>query len=155
MFGDPRHALITEERRRSLSSGPRFARGPVSRDLEGMGRIITASWFRAAPARLLTSEGGSVEEKSRAEDIASNCGGAQSRLCRLGAEFQTLKRFDEFLRDFYCTNPDKSLVDRAGFLEQTAVPVTIKNLEAHDVQDSRDGRFRASFMPLPATPSNT
>jgi hypothetical protein len=38
-----------------------------------------------------------------------------------------VRRFDEILaQDFYCTNPDKSLVDRAGFLKQTAVPVTIK-----------------------------
>src|ERR1051326_9596445 len=46
-----------------------------------------------------------------------------------------VKRFDEILaEDFYCSNPDKSLVDRAGFLKQTAVPVTIRNLEAHDVK---------------------
>ncbi|QWG12821.1 nuclear transport factor 2 family protein [Bradyrhizobium sediminis] len=46
-----------------------------------------------------------------------------------------VKHFDEILaKDFYCSNPDKSLVDRAGFLKQTAVPVTIKNLEAHDVK---------------------
>ena len=46
-----------------------------------------------------------------------------------------VKRFDEILaQDFYCSNPDKSLVDRAGFLKQTAVPVTIKNLAAHDVK---------------------
>ena len=46
-----------------------------------------------------------------------------------------VKRFDEILApDFYCSNPDKSLVDRAGFLKQTAVPVTIKNLTAHDVK---------------------
>jgi len=45
------------------------------------------------------------------------------------------KRFDEILAaDFYCTNPDKSLVGRAAFLKQTAVPVTIKNLTAHDVK---------------------
>ena len=37
-----------------------------------------------------------------------------------------VKRFDEILaEDFCCSNPDKSLVDRAGFLKQTAVPVTI------------------------------
>ena len=30
-----------------------------------------------------------------------------------------VKRFDEILaQDFYCTNPDKSLVDRAGFLSR-------------------------------------
>ena len=46
-----------------------------------------------------------------------------------------VKRFDEILaRDFYCTNPDKSLVDRAAFLKQTAIPVKIKNLIAEDVK---------------------
>jgi ketosteroid isomerase-like protein len=46
-----------------------------------------------------------------------------------------VKRFDEILaRDFYCTNPDKSLVDRAAFLEQTAVPVKISNLRAEDIK---------------------
>jgi ketosteroid isomerase-like protein len=46
-----------------------------------------------------------------------------------------VKRFDEILaEDFYCSNPDKSLVDRAAFLKQTAIPVTIRNLEAHDVK---------------------
>ena len=46
-----------------------------------------------------------------------------------------VKRFDEILaQDFYCTNPDKSLVDRAGFLKQTGIPVTISNLIAEDVK---------------------
>src|SRR6202171_955606 len=46
-----------------------------------------------------------------------------------------VKRFDEILADdFYCSNSDKSLVDRAGFLKQTAVPGTIKNLKAQDVK---------------------
>ncbi len=46
-----------------------------------------------------------------------------------------VRRFDEILaEDFLCSNPDGSLVDRAGFLIQTARPVTIANLEAHDVQ---------------------
>ena len=46
-----------------------------------------------------------------------------------------VKRFDEILaQDFYCSNPDKSLVDRAAFLKQTAVPVTIRNLRAEDVK---------------------
>ena len=53
-----------------------------------------------------------------------------------------VKRFDEILaEDFYCSNPDKSLVDRAGFLKQTAVPVTIKNLEAQDVKIRVMGDF--------------
>ena len=44
-------------------------------------------------------------------------------------------RFDEILAaDFRCSNPDGSLLDRAGFLAQTARPVTIANLAAHDVE---------------------
>jgi ketosteroid isomerase-like protein len=46
-----------------------------------------------------------------------------------------VKRFDEILAtDFYCSNPDKSLVDRAGFLKQTAVPIAIRNLRTEDVK---------------------
>jgi len=46
-----------------------------------------------------------------------------------------VRRFDEILaQDFLCSNPDGSLVDRAGFLVQTARPVTISNLEARDVK---------------------
>ena len=53
-----------------------------------------------------------------------------------------VERFDEILSDdFYCSNPDKSLVDRASFLRQTAIPVTIKNLEAHDVKIRVMGDF--------------
>jgi hypothetical protein len=53
-----------------------------------------------------------------------------------------VKRFDEILApDFYCSNPDKSLVDRAGFLKQTAVPVTIKDLRAEDVKIRILGNF--------------
>ena len=53
-----------------------------------------------------------------------------------------VRRFDEILaQDFYCSNPDKSLVDRAAFLRQTAVPVTIRNLQAHDVRIRVMGGF--------------
>jgi ketosteroid isomerase-like protein len=45
-----------------------------------------------------------------------------------------VRRFDEILAaDFYCSNPDGTLVDRAGFLVQTARPVTIADLRAEDV----------------------
>jgi ketosteroid isomerase-like protein len=45
-----------------------------------------------------------------------------------------VKRFDEILApEFYCSNPDGSLVDRAAFLRQTAKLVTISNLRAEDV----------------------
>jgi ketosteroid isomerase-like protein len=46
-----------------------------------------------------------------------------------------VRRFDEILADdFFCSNPDGSLVDRQGFLKQTAMPVRISNLEVHDVK---------------------
>lgn len=45
-----------------------------------------------------------------------------------------VRRFDQILAaEFYCSNPDGSLVDRAAFLEQTARPVPIRDLEARDV----------------------
>jgi ketosteroid isomerase-like protein len=53
-----------------------------------------------------------------------------------------VKRFDEILADdFRCSNPDGSLVDRAGFLKQTAIPVKISNLEAQDVEIRIMGDF--------------
>lgn len=46
-----------------------------------------------------------------------------------------VQRFEEILADdFLCSNPDGSLVDRVAFLEQTAKPVAISNLQAHDVK---------------------
>jgi ketosteroid isomerase-like protein len=62
-------------------------------------------------------------------------------LSRLNADYirsvqnGDVRRFDEILAvDFRCSNPDGSLLDRAGFLAQTARPVTISNLEARDVE---------------------
>jgi ketosteroid isomerase-like protein len=71
-----------------------------------------------------------------------------------------VKRFDEILaQDFYCSNPDKSLVDRAGFLEQTAVPMTIKNLIADEVKIRVLGDFaiihgRTSYTTADGKPAN-
>jgi ketosteroid isomerase-like protein len=65
-----------------------------------------------------------------------------------------VKRFDEILAaEFYASNPDGSLVDRGGFLAQTAKPVTIKGLKAdqvmirlfpvaHDLDRKPDATFR-------------
>ena len=51
-------------------------------------------------------------------------------------------RFREILADdFLCSLPDGSLVDRERFLQQTAQPVTISNLEAHDVNVRLMGDF--------------
>jgi ketosteroid isomerase-like protein len=45
-----------------------------------------------------------------------------------------VQRFDEILdADFYCSNPDGALIDRAAFLRQTAEPVAIRGLTAEDV----------------------
>ena len=53
-----------------------------------------------------------------------------------------VKRFGEILSDdFLCTMADGSLLDRKAFLEQTARPVTIKNLQAHDVNVRLMGDF--------------
>lgn len=53
-----------------------------------------------------------------------------------------VRRFDEILaEDFLCSNPDGSLIDRNAFLAQTARPVTIANLEAHDVNIRIMGDF--------------
>ena len=43
-------------------------------------------------------------------------------------------RFRDILaEDFLCSNPDGTLLDKAGFLEQTARPVTISGLATEDV----------------------
>lgn len=53
-----------------------------------------------------------------------------------------VKRFDEILADdFLCSQPDGSLIDRATFLTQTARPVTISGLQAHDVNVRLMGDF--------------
>jgi ketosteroid isomerase-like protein len=53
-----------------------------------------------------------------------------------------VQRFDEILApEFYCSNPDGTLVDRAAFLRQTAKPVTITNLRAEDVLIRMIGDF--------------
>lgn len=46
-----------------------------------------------------------------------------------------VRRFAEILADdFLCSNPDGSLVDKRGFLDQTARPVAISGLVAEDVK---------------------
>src|SRR5690349_6748443 len=44
-------------------------------------------------------------------------------------------RFDQILApDFLCSLPDGSLLERAAFLERTAKPAGISDLQAHDVR---------------------
>ncbi|HEV8647383.1 MAG TPA: nuclear transport factor 2 family protein [Burkholderiales bacterium] len=50
-------------------------------------------------------------------------------------QMSDVRWFDENLADdFLNSNPEGSLVDRAGFLAQIARPVAIRNLEAQDVR---------------------
>lgn len=53
-----------------------------------------------------------------------------------------VKRFEEILSDdFLNTNPDGSLVDKAGFLKQIAPPAKIRDLACHDVNVRVMGDF--------------
>ncbi|HLT19745.1 MAG TPA: nuclear transport factor 2 family protein [Thermomicrobiales bacterium] len=71
-----------------------------------------------------------------------------------------VQRFDEILApDFLCSNPDGTLVDRAAFLEQTARPVTISNLQAEDVNVRLMGDFaiihaRTTYLTADGTPAS-
>jgi ketosteroid isomerase-like protein len=81
-----------------------------------------------------------METIAPADDLAT--------LARLNEDYirsvQTsdVQRFKEILADdFLCSLPDGSLIDRARFLEQTARPVAISNLAAHDVNVRLMGDF--------------
>ena len=53
-----------------------------------------------------------------------------------------VRRFDEILSDdFLNTNPDGTLVDKAGFLKQIAPPAKIKDLACSDVNVRIMGDF--------------
>jgi ketosteroid isomerase-like protein len=53
-----------------------------------------------------------------------------------------VSRFREILADdFLCSLPDGVLIDRESFLEQTALPPAISNLEVHDVNVRLMGDF--------------
>jgi ketosteroid isomerase-like protein len=71
-----------------------------------------------------------------------------------------VERFREILADdFLCTLPDGSLIDRERFLQRTARPVQIRNLEAHDVKVRLMGEFaivhaRTAFTHLDGRPGS-
>jgi ketosteroid isomerase-like protein len=76
----------------------------------------------------------------RTEDAMASEASDLAALLRLNQDYidsvqhSNVKRFGEILADdFLCSLPDGSLIDRAQFLSQTAKPVTISNLAAHDV----------------------
>ena len=71
-----------------------------------------------------------------------------------------IERFREILADdFLCSLPDGSLIDRDRFLERTAQPVQIRNLQAHDVNVRLMGEFaivhaRTTFIMLDGRPGS-
>ena len=93
-----------------------------------------------------TDRGLSAEARAKAEGF-SRASDVQT-LTALNNDYITsvqhsdVKRFDEILADdFLCSQPDGSLIDRAAFLTQTARPVTIHGLQAHDVNVRLMGDF--------------
>jgi len=63
-----------------------------------------------------------------------------------------VRRFDQILADdFLCSNADGTLIDREAFLKQTARPVTISNLQAHDVNVRLMGDFAIIHAPTTYT----
>jgi len=70
-----------------------------------------------------------------------------------------VKRFNEILADdFLCSMPDATLLDRKAFLEYSAKPVTISNLQAYDVNVRLMGDFaiihaRTSFAQVDGAPA--
>jgi ketosteroid isomerase-like protein len=63
-------------------------------------------------------------------DILQGLNGAYIR----SVQTSNVRWFEQNLADdFLNSNPDGSLVDRAGFLKQIAQPATISNFEARDV----------------------
>ena len=90
--------------------------------------------------------GGHLSEEQEWEETMNN---DLAELTRLNHDYvasvqnSDVRRFDEILAaDFYCSNPDKSLVDRPAFLQQTAKPVAITGW-------SSALRIRATLTPLP------
>jgi ketosteroid isomerase-like protein len=115
---------------------------PEERRLRRISKDETISAFMVrdgARARLLTMR---MKQRSNTMNKDIDELTALNRDYVASVQNSDVKRFDEILaQDFYCSNPDKSLVDRAGFLKQTAIPVTIRNLEAHDVRIRVMGDF--------------
>jgi hypothetical protein len=65
-----------------------------------------------------------------------------NRMYVRSVEMSDVRWFDENLaEDFLNSNPDGSLVDRAGFLTQIARPPMISHLEARDVRVRLMGDF--------------
>ena len=108
-------------------------RGRVLADIDSYTTIVVA--VDAATINGLRKAGGGTNMADQ-----GSVAGDLDVLARLNADYIAavqkgdVKRFDEILADdFLCAMADGSLIDRKRFLEVTAQPVTIRNLQAHDV----------------------
>ena len=74
-------------------------------------------------------------------------------------QYSDVKRFNEILADdFLCSMPDATLLDRQAFLEFSAKPVMITNLQAYEVNIRVMGDFaiihaRTSYTAVDGTTS--
>ena len=76
-----------------------------------------------------------MPQKSMADPVDSDTLRRLNQNFVRSVEMSDVGYFEEALaEDFLNSNPDSSLVDRAGFLAQVARPAAVSNLEAHDVR---------------------
>jgi ketosteroid isomerase-like protein len=95
---------------------------------------------QAPASKVVRQSGGTAMKNDPKNDVAQLA--ALNEAYIHSVQHSDVKRFDEILADdFLCSNPDGSLINRAQFLRQTAVPVTISNLKAQDVNVRVMGDF--------------
>jgi ketosteroid isomerase-like protein len=117
-------------------------RGPVLADIESYATIVLNVDQQTLGGLRKLGGGGEMkaEGSSRASDLQTLTALNQDYISSV--QHSDVKRFDEILADdFLCSQPDGSLIDRAAFLTQTARPVTISGLQAHDVNVRLMGDF--------------
>lgn len=129
-----------EERQRSEDAfygSQEWIKGPREKVLAGIDTYATiVIAVDEATLRGLRQSGGTAMKNDMVQLAALNEDYIHS------VQHSDVKRFDEILSDdFLCSTPDGSLIDRAQFLRQTAAPVTISNLKAHDVNVRLMGDF--------------
>lgn len=88
----------------------------------------------------LVAQGGNVEKQAAStsdHDILLELNQDYIR----SVQTSDVQRFDEILAEDFRATLSGVILDREGFLRQTAQPVTISNLEAHDVEVRLMGDF--------------
>jgi ketosteroid isomerase-like protein len=118
-----------------------WIKGPREKVLAGIDTYATiVIAVDEATLRGLRQSGGTAMKNDPKNDVAQLAALNEDYI--RSVQHSDVKRFGEILADdFLCSNPDGSLIDRAQFLRQTAAPVTISNLKAHDVNVRVMGDF--------------